>query len=72
MGPRALSAHRLSGHLLLLGTSHQSDGPKSLDEVDPELLRTYERLGIPLHEQEVLAGVVTGPSGWRARDAILA
>jgi len=34
-----------------------SDGPKSLDEVDPELLRTYEKLGIPLHEQEMLAGV---------------
>ncbi len=33
------------------------EGPKSLDEVDPELLRTYEKLGIPLHEQEVLAGV---------------
>jgi len=33
------------------------DGPKSLDEVDPELLKTYEKLGIPLHEQEVLAGV---------------
>ena len=33
------------------------DGPKSLDEVDPELLRTYEKLGIPLREQEVLAGV---------------
>jgi Fe-S cluster assembly protein SufB len=31
--------------------------PKSLDEVDPEILRTYERLGIPLREQEVLAGV---------------
>src|SRR5690606_21933013 len=31
--------------------------PKSLDEVDPELLRTYERLGIPLSEQAVLAGV---------------
>lgn len=31
--------------------------PKSLDEVDPELLRTYEKLGIPLHEQERLAGV---------------
>ncbi|MEL6373228.1 MAG: Fe-S cluster assembly protein SufB [Pseudomonadota bacterium] len=34
-----------------------SEGPKSLDEVDPELLRTYEKLGIPLKEQEVLAGV---------------
>jgi Fe-S cluster assembly protein SufB len=33
------------------------DGPKSLDEVDPELLATYDKLGIPLHEQEVLAGV---------------
>ncbi len=33
------------------------DGPKSLDEVDPELLRTYEKLGISLKEQEVLAGV---------------
>jgi Fe-S cluster assembly protein SufB len=32
-------------------------GPKSLDEVDPELLRTYEKLGIPLKEQEILAGV---------------
>ncbi len=32
-------------------------GPKSLDEVDPELLRTYEKLGIPLREQEMLAGV---------------
>jgi Fe-S cluster assembly protein SufB len=31
--------------------------PKSLDEVDPELLRTYEKLGIPLREQEMLAGV---------------
>ena len=33
------------------------DGPKSLDEVDPELLRTYEKLGIPLREQEALAGI---------------
>jgi Fe-S cluster assembly protein SufB len=33
------------------------DGPASLDEVDPELLRTYEKLGIPLKEQEILAGV---------------
>ena len=32
-------------------------GPKSLDEVDPELLRTYERLGIPLRERAILAGV---------------
>src|SRR3546814_19552113 len=36
----------------------KKDGPKSLDEVDPELLKTYEKLGIPLKEQELLAGVV--------------
>jgi Fe-S cluster assembly protein SufB len=35
----------------------KQDGPKSLDEVDPELLRTYDKLGIPLREQEMLAGV---------------
>src|SRR5690606_11997168 len=34
-----------------------SAGPKSLDEVDPELLKVYEKLGIPLREQEILAGV---------------
>jgi Fe-S cluster assembly protein SufB len=33
------------------------DGPRSLDEVDPELLRTYEKLGVPLREREMLAGV---------------
>ena len=33
------------------------DRPKSLDEVDPELLRTYEKLGVPLKEREILAGV---------------
>jgi Fe-S cluster assembly protein SufB len=35
----------------------KNDAPKSLDEVDPELLKTYEKLGIPLKEQELLAGV---------------
>ena len=33
--------------------------PETLDDVDPELLRTYEKLGIPLREQEILAGVKT-------------
>ncbi len=33
------------------------DAPKSLDEVDPKLLETYEKLGIPLHERAILAGV---------------
>ncbi|BCJ91081.1 Fe-S cluster assembly protein SufB [Terrihabitans soli] len=48
-----------------------SPGPKSLDEVDPELLRTYEKLGIPLREQEILAGVER-PEGERrvAVDAV--
>ncbi len=35
----------------------KKEGPSSLDEVDPDLLDTYEKLGIPLREQEVLAGV---------------
>jgi Fe-S cluster assembly protein SufB len=35
----------------------KEDGPQSLDEVDPELLETYKKLGIPLDEQERLAGV---------------
>jgi len=35
----------------------RTDGPKSLDEVDPKLLRTYEKLGVPLHERARLAGV---------------
>ncbi len=39
----------------------QKKRPKSLDEVDPELLRTYEKLGIPLAEQKVLAGVEGAP-----------
>tara|TARA_R110002110_G_scaffold2756_1_gene13315 strand:+ start:64199 stop:65668 length:1470 start_codon:yes stop_codon:yes gene_type:complete len=39
-----------------------TEGPKSLDEVDPKLLETYEKLGIPLREQEVLAGVQGAPA----------
>ncbi len=35
----------------------KKDGPKSLEEVDPKLLETYKKLGIPLHEQATLAGV---------------
>jgi Fe-S cluster assembly protein SufB len=47
-----------------------TDGPKSLDEVDPELLATYAKLGIPLKEQEILAGVRKqgDPSGLDAAD----
>jgi Fe-S cluster assembly protein SufB len=36
-----------------------TSGPRSLAEVDPEILRVYEKLGIPLREQEILAGVET-------------
>jgi Fe-S cluster assembly protein SufB len=39
----------------------QKVGPKSLDEVDPDLLEVYKKLGIPLREQEVLAGVEGAP-----------
>jgi len=35
----------------------RANAPKSLDEVDPEILQTYEKLGIPLHERAALAGV---------------
>jgi Fe-S cluster assembly protein SufB len=41
----------------------QTVAPKSLDEVDPEILRTYEKLGIPLREQELLQGVVRQADG---------
>src|ERR1700674_645023 len=44
-------------------------GPKSLDEIDPEILKTYEKLGIPLREQEILLGVER-PDGTRARVAV--
>ena len=47
--------------LLYYAAPKQKDGPKSLDEVDPELLAIYEKLGIPLKEQAVLAGVEGAP-----------
>jgi Fe-S cluster assembly protein SufB len=43
----------------------KTDGPKSLDEVDPELLKMYEKLGIPLKERAILAGV--DPEGAETR-----
>ena len=56
LGQGPLPADRLPGQLLLRRAEGEG-GPKSLDEVDPELLATYAKLGIPLREQEVLAGV---------------
>jgi Fe-S cluster assembly protein SufB len=44
-------------------------GPKSLDEIDPEILKTYAKLGIPLREQEILAGVER-PEGAYSRVAV--
>src|SRR5437899_3286307 len=44
-------------------------GPKSLEEVDPEILKTYAKLGIPLREQEMLAGVER-EDGTRSRVAV--
>jgi Fe-S cluster assembly protein SufB len=45
-------------------------GPKSLDEIDPEILKTYEKLGIPLREQEMLAGVVREDGSIPSRVAV--
>ena len=48
----------------------KKQGPKSLDEVDPELLRTYEKLGIPLKERAILAGVDPGDAEEAARTPV--
>ncbi len=47
----------------------KKDGPKSLDEIDPEILATYEKLGIPLREREALLGIVR-EDGTRSRVAV--
>ncbi|MGK2941830.1 MAG: Fe-S cluster assembly protein SufB [Immundisolibacter sp.] len=47
-----------------------ADGPKSLDEVDPELLAMFEKLGIPLHERAALAGVAADAGPGVAVDAV--
>ena len=53
-----LSADRISRTSFITPRpKKKGDGPKSLDEVDPKLLETYEKLGIPLRERERLAGV---------------
>ena len=57
MGQHPLSADRLPGPHLLLGAKDKADGLKSLEEVDPKLLETYDKLGIPLSEQKWLTGV---------------
>src|SRR6202030_3692740 len=47
----------------------KKDGPKSLDEIDPEFLKTYEKLGIPIREREALLGIER-PDGERSRVAV--
>src|SRR5712675_2198866 len=47
----------------------KKDGPKSLDEIDPEILATYEKLGIPLREREALLGIARA-DGTRSRVAV--
>ncbi len=56
-------------HYYAAPKSHTA-GPKSLAEVDPELLRVYEKLGIPLSEQELLAGVEGASQRRIAVDAV--
>ncbi|HEY6258961.1 MAG TPA: Fe-S cluster assembly protein SufB [Xanthobacteraceae bacterium] len=47
----------------------KKDGPKSLDEIDPEILKTYEKLGIPIREREALLGIESA-DGARSRVAV--
>lgn len=57
MGTPHDSRNRLSGYFLLCRPDQEKEGPKSLDEVDPELIKTFNKLGIPLHEQRQLSGM---------------
>jgi Fe-S cluster assembly protein SufB len=45
------------GDIIYYAAPKRKEGPKSLDEVDPELLKTFDRLGIPLEEQKMLSGM---------------
>ena len=49
----------------------KKEGPKSMDEVDPEIVKTFDKLGIPLHEREMLAGVQQEGTTGMAVDAIV-
>ena len=60
LGRGASPADRLPGHPLLRRAEEEARAAESLDEVDPELLKTYEKLGIPLKERAILAGVERG------------
>ena len=58
MGARQLSRRSTTNAISYYAApKSDEDRPKSLDEVDPKLLETYDKLGIPLHERARLAGV---------------
>ena len=44
-------------NIIYYAAPQQKKGPKSMDEVDPELLKTFDKLGIPLHEQKIFSGM---------------
>jgi Fe-S cluster assembly protein SufB len=67
-----LSEDRFPGHLLLFGAQGHRPAPRAIDDVDPELLRDYEKLGIPLKEQEILAGVASRASRAIDEEAVYA
>ena len=67
LGARRLSARSTTRTSIITRRRRTRRGPKSLDEVDPEILETYDKLGIPLREQEILAGVERGDGDALAR-----
>ena len=57
MAKTEISKNKLPRSLLFFCSKNFKDKPKSLDEVDPKLIETYNKLGIPLNEQKKLSGV---------------
>ncbi len=67
-GPGSISPRSIIRSIYYYSAPKTAAGPKSLDEVDPELLKVYAKLGIPLREQEALAGI--SPERRMAVDAV--
>ena len=59
LGQARHSADRLPGCAITTQRQSRRKPPETIDDVDPALIETYNKLGIPLHEQEMLAGVQT-------------
>ena len=57
MAETQISKNRLPRFILLFSTKSFKEKPKSLEELDPKLLETYKKLGIPLQEQKRLNGI---------------